>query len=1170
MTGPGLIDEARRRQIEAADPGRSSWVAANAGSGKTSVLTDRVARLLVSGADPARILCLTYTTAAASEMQNRLFALLGGWVMKPDDALGAALAELGEPGPFDAAALMRARTLFARALETPGGLKIQTIHAFCDRLLRQFPAECGVAPGFVVMQDREARQLRTAAIEALADSPGGPDGNPIDAIAPWLVTADQLDWLAQAVRGRAAAFAAPLDEARLRGLLGLPPQPLTATALLDGVLGPDGRALLGRLLRVLEQGSTNDMKAAEKLAPALANRDHPDGLLAVLEDILLTGEGANQPFQSKAGKFPTKGSREALGTDVEALDAMMDRVAEARLLRLAEAAFVRTRALHGFARGYLAHYQALKTRRGRLDFDDLIEGAARLLTGSEAADWVLYRLDGGIDHVLVDEAQDTSPAQWQVIRALTAEFFAGLGAEPGHRPGPRTIFVVGDEKQSIYSFQGAEPAAFAGSRQHFDKVLAEAVDPLALCELLYSFRTAPVILALVDSIADGLPGVGRTEHHPFWHNLPGRVELWPFLETVKVEGEDIPWYTPLDMLSPADRRFELARAIAADLKRRIGRPLPGGDKPLRPGEVLILLRKRAELFRAVIRELKNAGLAVAGADRLVLADELAVKDLLALLRVVATPEDDLSLAAVLRSPLGGFSEADLFAVAHGRHGTLLQALHRDGAPRAEITALIDELGSGEGFRRPYELLERVLTVHGGRRKLLARLGPEAEDGIDELLAQALAYENVEPPSLIGFLDWIGADDVQIKRAQDARGEDAAGLIRVMTVHGAKGLEADLVILPDTGEHRTRSDKGVLLLDDGTAVWDMSAAEAPRVVADAAAAAAARERAELDRLFYVAMTRARRALILCGAGRRARDNDDWFGRATEAMTALGARREAAAPQKAAAPEKAAQDGDGPVAERLILGADWPGGDGPQPEPAPEPAPTPQPELDFGPPAEPRLPAWARAPAPPAPPAARSLAPTALGGAHTLGGTEADPDATERGRLMHLLLERLPPLPPGERPVLAAALVAAEAPGLAPGAGQPLVEEALSLIADPALAAVFDPGALAEVPVTAALPALGGARITGVIDRLILGPGRALAVDFKTNAAVPGSAAETPEAILRQLGAYLAALEAIWPGREAAVAVLWTRTRHLMSMPRDLVMAALGRAAREAVDPDPPDT
>lgn len=1123
--------DASARQIEAARPSASTWLSANAGSGKTRVLTDRVARLLLHGVEPQRILCLTYTKAAATEMQNRLFRRLGEWAMKPDAALRADLLDLGEEGLPGPDALAAARRLFARALETPGGLRIQTIHSFCATLLRRFPLEADVSPGFTELDDRSARLLRGELVEQLADR-RAPE---LMADLARAYTGEDFSALLEQVAAQRAAFTPPLDEAACRALFAVPEGETLRTILASVFLGAEAD-LLAAVIPALQAGSSTDQKLAAALQSLLPLADPGLADLLRLEDLFLSGAKTQTPFAAKIGSLPTKDSRARLGALMEPLEALMRRVEAARPRRTALQAAEKTALLHRFAATFLPLYEEAKTARGWLDFDDLITRAKALLTDPSVAAWVLFRLDGGIDHVLVDEAQDTSPDQWRVIELLTSEFTAGEGT----RSGGRTLFVVGDKKQSIYSFQGADVAAFDAKHDSFRGDFDAAGQAFQSLQLEFSFRSSEAILRLVDAtFADKYPkALGTGLHHrAFKSALPGRVELWPLVEPSDGQEEG-DWEDPVDLVAETHHNARLARQIAEEIKAMIAAgtqiPTDQGNRALHAGDVLILVQRRSTLFAEIIRACKQAGLPIAGADRLKLGAELAVKDLTALLSFLSTPADDLSLAAVLRSPLCGLSEDDLFRLAHGRPGTLWDALQDRGGPPATL-ALLTDLRRLADFLRPYDLVERALTRHDGRRRLIARLGPEAEDGIDEFLSQALAYEQKDVPSLTGFLIWLETDEVEVKRQMDSEG----ARIRVMTVHGAKGLEAPVVILPDTTDRKPRDHQEIYRLPEGAPVWKTGAEDSPPAIAVTREARKRESESESLRLLYVALTRARCWLIVAGAGEAKLDRGPstkpvpkdpaewcWYRHVEAGMKAIGATPR-------------------PGGGLLSSFGNWPEPLGPGVAPKPE--------------TRTALPLWATRPAPePAPEVAglqKPLSPSALGGAKAIwSGVAApeDPLAEEavkaRGTALHALLEHLAAAPDPE--ALAARLI--PDPALRPA----LLAEAQAILGDPALATLFAPGTLAEVAITARL---GSRVLLGSIDRLIVTPDRLLAVDFKSNATVPATAAATPEGILRQMGAYAEALSQIYPGRRIETAILWTATRQLMPLSPEIVRQALLRAA-----------
>jgi len=1077
---------ATKAQIAAAWPARSAWVSANAGSGKTRVLTNRVARLLLNGTLPGRILCLTFTKAAAAEMQNRLFKQLGEWAMMPDAPLRTALAEMGEEN-LPEAQLLHARSLFARALETPGGLKIQTIHAFCESLLHRFPLEAQVSPDFELLDERGAKALRAEVLDELAlEMP--------EDFAEFIEKAGEPEGYLHDILKHQELFEHRFYEDAAAEALGAEPgltEDLILANVLDGVTDEEIGALVGAMLR---NDKGHDPKAAKalqdyKAAPVSA-------ALAMLEAVFLTSGN-----RRKTTSFPNRKTKDAFAGAFDLVSQFIERVYAARQSRLALVALGKARVLHGFAAGFLVRYNTHKSARAVLEFEDLIRKADALLRDSDMAQWVLYRLDGGIDHILVDEAQDTSPLQWDIVKALAEEIYAAA-AEGGD---PRTVFVVGDEKQSIFSFQGADPHEFADVKTLLHERLDAVEAPMFEGSLQCSFRSAPPILNLVDQVfsGDARGGVaGEISHISVDDSLPGRVELWPFYEKEPAE-ELLPWDAPVDALPPSDPVLLLSEDVATRVAKIIASKvvLPGKPRSVQAGDFLILVQARGDLFKALLKDLKAAGVPVAGADRLKVAEELAVKDLLALLQFAANPQDDLALACALRSPLCGVSEAALFTLAHGRKSSLWDAVRPD--------EMLSDLLNHVDFDRPFELLARILIHHKGREKLLARLGPEAEEGVDELLRQALEYERSEAPSLTGFLNWVKADELEVKR--QFNNED--NLLRIMTVHGAKGLEAPIVILPQTVKKANNQGKAVLALKNGLAACGAGVAELPEALAEVRRAQQALQTEEKMRLLYVALTRAESWLIMAGSGDRKRVPENWYDPIAEALGALGA-----APREHG---------------RLVLENNW--------------------ELETGEALKTlktnvALPDWLSQPAPKVIKPPRSKSPSDLGGAHTISGATPAADALLRGSQIHTLLEHLGNMPEDGREVAAKKLLETPLAGV--------VDEALKVLNAPALAAVFAPETQHEVAVSAVLPDIGP--ISGRIDALLIGD-TILAVDFKSNPQVPETPEAIPEGFLRQMAAYAAALSQVYPDREIKTAILWTATQSLMDVPTQLRDAALKRAA-----------
>lgn len=1106
---PGALRAATVLQTSASDPMLSAWVSANAGSGKTHVLARRVIRLLMRGVKPGRILCLTYTKAAAANMANRVLGELRRWTTLDDEALDAEIVRTdgGEPGPLRRA---QARRLFAQALETPGGLKIQTIHAFCGALLHAFPFEAGVPAGFGELEEAARLELlarvRAEVVLQAAGAPASALGQALALIVGQTSDAGINDLLKELVADAPALAASEDDLARAVGLDAPIASADIERAIIEAALIPPG-AWLGLAEALLLEGGNCAKRGQALRAAVLAP---PEAVAETYAGVFLKEDG--EPYSD--GQFGNAAAR----AKYPQLIAERDRIAPLARHLSAARAFERSRAVLVLGREAARRYERAKAARGVLDFADLVNAARRLLASGASA-WVHYKLDQGIDHVLLDEAQDTSPEQWEVIRPLVAEFFAGEGARED-RQLPRTLFVVGDEKQSIFSFQGADPRRFDTVRREFE---AAGGAGFVHVELQHSFRSAPGILEAVDAVfgreasyrglsAEAKPPV----HAPIHAALPALVEMWePEAPSEKVDVDA--WQRPLDAPGADDPKGRLAKKIAAHIAARIreGFPVTGrhGTRPARPGDFLILVRRRDGLFTSIIRELKQARVEVAGADRLVVAEHIAVMDLMALGDALLARDDELALANVLKSPLFGFDDNDLMKLAPGRDGLLEDVLAARAGEKPKWAAAARRLARlrDEARRlRPFDFYTRVLGRERGRAAMLARLGPEAADALDEMLALARSYESLEAPSLAGFLAFLRRGGAEAKRDMEA-GRDE---VRVMTVHGAKGLEAPYVLLADTTSGpMTRRSAGLLRVElpDGRRV----ALHAPAKKGDTSAMAAARQSGddaqqdEYRRLLYVALTRAETALVLCGAdGARQRPADCWYDLVRSAL-------------EPEALEVPASGFAGTVLRWRAGAADA----------ALPPLPVPPPPAGA---AEERALAQALAR-----PVRETLAPASLrpSGADVFGPapTGDAARALERGDLLHRLMAALAPLAeavraePGRR-LLASSTDWPEA------AREELLAEALATLALPELAELFAPGSLGEVPLAGELE--DGTPVSGRIDRLSVSDGAVLIADFKTDRHVPRVASAMPPAHIRQVALYARLIAKLFPGKPVRALLVYT--------------------------------
>jgi ATP-dependent helicase/nuclease subunit A len=1147
----------RDTQARASDPAASSFVSANAGSGKTHVLVQRVIRLLLDDVAPEKILCITFTKAAAANMAERVFTTLGHWVTLDDDALDAAIRDAGIPHP-SARLRKSARKLFACALETPGGLKVQTIHALCTRLLQQFPFEANVPARFAVLDDRDQNEMMERAnLGVFLEASRHPDSATGRALMTAMASAADVtfkDVVREACLSRDhfmawtdAAGSAQAAATQISAALGVDPNDRIEDVERDIVDGPDlPRSRWQDIALVLETGSKTDQDQAARLRGALVftGAAQVDEYLGV--------------FLTEADRTPRKSvvtkkfcdNNPAIGRLIES---EAHRILPLIERRRAVVARDRTEALLYIATAAAANYRREKQERGLLDYDDLIDETLEMLDRVSSG-WVHYKLDRGVDHVLIDEAQDTSPRQWDIVAHIISEFTSGAGARDGV---VRTVFAVGDEKQSIFSFQGAAPREFDLRRRALQRKFEGAglkFDPVSFT---YSFRSGPAILHAVDQVfreqdifrSIHAVDIGNPIHHALADAGPSQIDLWELAEAddrQDIEG----WRAPFDGVAATSPEVKLSRRIQAEIKTLVGSGVMTGSKndrrPLRYGDMLVLVRRRGNAFDAVIQALKHAGIPVAGADRLKLTEHIAIIDLMNLADALLLPQDDLALAVALKSPLFGLSDDDLFKIAWQRKGSLRTALAERAAADGRLRDALWRLEQCErrfASETPFAFYAWLLGGDGGRARILRRLGHEANDALDEFLELALNYERKAPASLQGFMAWLRTADLEVKRDMEISRDE----VRVMTVHGAKGLEASVVFLVDTTTSPSDTQRLKLInLPQGNAdphapgvvVWAGRKAEDPPAVVAARAAMIGDTEDEYRRLLYVAMTRAADRLIVGGClpgNMRSVRPLSWYDLITKGLagstlqlqeieTAIGRVKRYTRPDETA----------------------------PQAAPAAAPsAPVPM-----------VLPNWLLTPAQPEMSAESFVRPSDPADddsrkVRTAESLTQRARALQRGTLVHRLLQSLPDIEALRRREAALAYLARNADGWSEQERQAQAESTLALIADARFAPVFAPGSRAEVSIVGRLERPGGrpALVSGQIDRLVVTANEVLIVDFKTNHAPPSRPDEAPRGYVRQLALYRAVLARLYPQQVVRAALLWTETAELMEISAPALEAEL---------------
>lgn len=1107
-----------KEQLLASDPAISAWVSASAGTGKTKVLTDRVLRLLLTGERPGAILCITFTKAAAAEMLERIEQELGLWAVADDAELKERLKKLSGIDAADEV-FQRARRLFACVMDSPVKLRVQTIHSFCQSVIARFPIEAGVSPHIKVLDEYDANEMLEEARARLFRESGRDSKTSavLRSLARTIAESTLQDVLAQIVsarrkflpllslQGGAERFNILLHEA-----LGMP-------------VGMNDAKLLAKYFTYREE----ELAALRQAVALLSTIGGATNLglataLATWLEKRADAEGYAQGFFTQEGKLRARLFTKEVGEKhPQVADAIMQEARRAegflddfKTLRVIES----TQHMMLLARIVLGHYAEEKVRHGVMDFDDLILHTVNLFKRSGAAAWVLYKLDSGLNHLLVDEAQDTSAEQWQIVEALVEEFFAGENAHKKRR----TLFVVGDEKQSIYSFQGADPHLFDRMRLALSKKARDAEKPFEHIRLDTSFRSTEAVLKSVDTVfaSDAArKGLVFSEsvisHKAFREKVTGRVELWPLLDVPKKEKATIwdnleqPDYTP-------SAEQQLAEAIATEIagwlkEKRI---IAGRGRTVEPGDIMILVRRRGRFAEAMIRSLKRKGVAVAGADRLLITDHIAVMDCMALATFLLQPEDDLTLASLLKSPFAGLTDDDLFRLCHGREKqSLWQRLKQDKAS-TEVVAFLSEMLRLTDYFTPYELFSHALVTLGKRKAIYARLGAEADDPLNEFLSLALHYEQSHPPSLQGFLHWIKSNETEIKRDMDkARNE-----VRILTIHASKGLQAPVIFMPDTTglpQHPDNLQWMQTMSGHTLPLWTMLSKRGNKHLQELKEHDRDESLDEYRRLLYVAMTRAQDELYICGwKGEKALGSGNWYELIENVVK----------------DDAAWQDMNG---RKVLLLGNEQGKAGKQGA-SHEPAATMPVWLNTKPTAE-KVPS-------------KPLSPSKL----TEEGIQKLPQASQaarlRGVLVHRLLQYLPQYAEAERDAVMQRFIAHYGEGLNERERSEIARQVTALLQHPDFSEVFSEHSAAEVPLVGVIEDAKGMPVTvaGQIDRLAVSGNEVLIVDFKTGATVAQDSSFVPTAYRKQLGLYRKLVQKIYPDKTVRCAIIWTSAAKLMPM------------------------
>ena len=1125
-------------QIEAADPKSSVWVSANAGTGKTQVLTDRITRLLLDNVKPEKILCLTFTKSAASEMATRIFERLGSWTVATNEELTDEISALTGKTP-NISRLKQARRLFAETLDAPGGFKIRTIHAFCESLLGRFPLESGISPNFSVIDEHTTYKLIHEARDVLLNKTFQADTEDITnslTVMAGLLNEEGFinlinDLSSEHTRLRSlfkhyGKIEAVIDA--LRNSLEIKKNE-TRESIIDEALFETTNAVkkLINATEALSQGAKTDKILGKKIQKCLKpNHFKLEEDFLHYQKIFLTQNG------SKRISLMTKKLAEANPNLLQNLREEQSRIESIYERLQCMNIFTASKALIQLGHRLLEIFNQLKQARALLDYDDLILKTRDLLLSEGGQSWVHYKLDGGIDHILVDEAQDTSPEQWDVIKALTGDFFSGLGAQGGER----TIFAVGDEKQSIYSFQGADPFMFGQTSEYFSNMALNAGKRFKSVELERSYRSTKSILKAVDKVFENeVAHEGLTfnrkpiTHHTERHGQGGLVELWPIIkkeDSIEIE----PWTAPLDRHPVDSPEDKMAVRIADTIKSWLENEeiLSSASRPIQESDIMILVRRRGSFAEKMVNTLKQKRIPVAGTDRMLLTEQLAVMDLLAIGQFALLPEDDLTLAVILKGPLFGFSDNDdLFPLAYQRQSTLWAALRKASRCNSKYRNAYDrlsELLARADFMPPYEFYAHILGPDGGRRDLLARLGQEADDPIDEFLNLTLDYEREYVPCLQGFMSWINNSRIQIKRDM----EQGRGEVRVMTIHGSKGLQGNIVFLPDTcslPDYRHDPKLHWVHGDQPTLFWTPTKDFEEKRTTKLASQNKKMRTQEYRRLLYVAMTRARDRLYIGGwEGKHKSSPDCWYNLIKNSFEII--TNEKIAPSQESIlrlSNHQKKDPDSKISSPNI-------------------------NLDN----VSSKPSWVAKKIQNELSKEKFLKPSKFPDEENPSNCTSlftkDGKSFKRGNLIHHLLETLPNLKPNKWDEVMSNYLALPIHQLNSFEQNTIAKDVLRVMKSREYGNLFGPKALTEVPV---IGKIGGHVMTGRIDRLEVTKDQINFIDYKTNRAPPKEVHNIPSSYLNQMAIYRALLKKIYPNREVNCIIGWTDVAKLMNIPSELL-------------------
>jgi ATP-dependent helicase/nuclease subunit A len=861
------------KQKIASNPDYNVWVSASAGTGKTKVLIDRILRLLLKGNSIDKILCITFTKVAAQEMINRLSSILARWSILEDADLAKELFLLNEEEPTTEE-ISLAKQLFANFIDNPQKINIQTIHSFCQNILNNFPIEANIMSGFKVIEPDYAQELKKQAIESVLNTKIFDDSleikNTLTTIVKHISALDFENKISSILN-----YPEKMDILQDKYNLNIDfesfklnlyeelkaKQGISAESILQQYFDGSFNKLAFLEIISIAQGTKNKLSASFDINKLFWFLNLPKDEQIKNKDVW------EKVFYTTSGSIRKKIVNEGFLKELQDGQALwVKQVIEEELLRLEKlrneyknqiSAEINLAFMQLAYEIYKA-YENIKLSLGVLDFNDLIIKTHKLLNKSLVIPWILYKLDNKISHILVDEAQDTNPLQWDIIRVFVEEFFTGSSSNQENR----SIFVVGDVKQSIYSFQGASPEYFNVIKALFKEKVKNAEKIWHQVPMNTSFRSSSGVISAVNHITSNLFSQNDNiyKEEDFTHlahnqNLGANIEIWPLLVD---DNKEEKW-----------RRYKnLATAIVKKIKKL-------NQDGVSYGDILILYRKREgnPTLNYLVKFLKESEIPVLGVDKLNLSEHLAVNDLIALAKFLLQQNDDFSLACVLKSPIFNLKDDDIFNLKITNSSSLFNSLNQE--KYIHIYNKLNKWVSLVDYIPVYDLFFHILYVEKNFTNFLNSFGNEVQDILMEFMNLILQFnERTQSKNISNlqiFLEFITKGDHKISRDSSSKKD----MVNLMTIHASKGLESRVVFILNDLDAKSQND--IILYNENPSTPLLLLKLSKDYQNDYTNQIVLKQKnyqlKELARLFYVAITRAKEQLYICSVAKQAPDENE---------------------------------------------------------------------------------------------------------------------------------------------------------------------------------------------------------------------------------------------------------------------------------------------------------